>query len=59
MKENIDEANAKKGIVDMLQQWNVLANNLDVLHREMGSKSGKDCEIKEELADTFIRLRKR
>jgi hypothetical protein len=49
LESTASEGTVNQGIVNMLQQWDVLADNMDLLHRELGGEHAKDGEFKEEL----------
>jgi hypothetical protein len=40
----------------MIQEWDILAENMEVLHSEMGGTGAKDGAFKEELVDTFTSI---
>jgi hypothetical protein len=56
LESTVSEATVNRGIVNMLQQWDVLAENMNLLHRELGGEHAKDWEFKEELIDTFTTI---
>jgi hypothetical protein len=59
VKFNVDEPtneDMSKGLLDMLKQWNVLAENLEVIHTDLPSTNKRDIRFKEELVDTFLRV---
>jgi hypothetical protein len=59
VNSNVDEPTREdmsKGLLDMLKQWIVLAENLEVIHTDLSSTNKRDVRFKEELVDTFLRV---
>jgi hypothetical protein len=45
-----------KGLLSMLKQWNVFAENVAAIHGDISSTNKRDVRFKEELVDTFLRV---